>query len=153
MSKLPNNTELDLRRLFPDVALQMDTQLILHQARALGIHPKVNKSVKLPVVRVPLTLDHEISISPVDKGAMGIAEWFTFNHQNGGSKDYLELVSRVHINIEDKLFQQDKAESFTIEAPNFEMMLRISLTIYYSITGKKLQPVAKTNKKKTGGKN
>jgi hypothetical protein len=153
MSKLPKNADLDLRRLFPDVALQMDTQLILHQARELGIHPKVNKSVKLPVVRVQLTLDHEISISPVDKGAMGVAEWFTFNNQNGGSKNYPELISRVHVSIKDKLFQQDDAESFTIEAPNFEMMLRISLTIYYSITGKKLQPVARTNRKKVGGKN
>ena len=63
MSKLPKNTDLDLRRLFPDVALQMDTQMILHQARDLGIHPQVNRSVKLPVLRVPLTWDHEISSS------------------------------------------------------------------------------------------
>jgi hypothetical protein len=153
MPKLPKNMDLDLRRVFPDVALQMDTQLILHQARELGIHPQVNKSVKLPVVRVPLTLDHEISISPVDKGAMGIAEWFTFAHQNNSSKNHPELISRVHVSIKDKLFQKDVAESFTIEAPNFEMMLRISLTIYYSITGKKIQPVVRTSGRKAGGKN
>jgi hypothetical protein len=148
MSKLPKNTDLDLRRLFPDVALQMDTQVILHQARELGINPHVNKSVKLPVLRVPLTLNHEISISPVDKGAMGVAEWFTFARPC----DHPEIISRVHINIKDRLFQENNAESFTIEAPNFEMMLRISLTIYYSITGKKLQPIVRTNGKKSGGK-
>ena len=133
MSKLPKNRDIDLRRLFPDAALQMDTQLILHQARELGIRPRVNKSAKLPVLRVPLTLDHEISISPVDKGAMGIAEWFTFARPCEYPKDLPEIVSRVHVNVKDKMFQQDTAESFTIEAPNFEMMLRISLSIYYSI--------------------
>jgi hypothetical protein len=50
------------------------------------------------------------------------------------------------------LFQENNAESFTIEAPNFEMMMRISLTIYYSITGKKLQPIVRANGKKLGGK-
>ena len=152
MSKLPKNTDLDLRRLFPDVALQMDTQVILHQARELGINPHVNKSVKLPVLRVPLTLDHEISISPVDKGAMGVAEWFTFTRPSECLQDHPEIISRVHINIKDRLFQENNSESFTIEAPNFEMMLRISLTIYYSITGKKLQPIVRISGKKSGGK-
>ena len=144
--------DVDLRRLFPDVALQMDTQVILHQARELGIRPYVNKSIKLPVLRIPLTLDHEISISPVDKGAMGVAEWFTFARPCECPKNHPEVISRVHVNIKDKMFLQSNAESFTIEAPNFEMMMRISLTIYYSITGKKLQPIVRINRKKSGGK-
>ena len=152
MTKLPKKTDLDLRRLFPDVALQMDTQVILHQARELGIHPRVSRSIKVPVLRVPLSLDHEISISPVDKGAMGIAEWFTFSRSSECQKDHPEIISRVHINIKDKMFRENNAESFTIEAPNFEMMMRISMTIYYSITGKKLQPIVRTNGKKSGGK-
>ncbi len=152
MSKPPKNTDLDLRRLFPDVALQMDTQVILYQARELGIHPHVNKSIKVPVLRVPLSLDHEISISPVDKGAMGIAEWFTFTRPSECRKNHPEIISRVYISIKDKMFQENNTESFTIEAPNFEMMMRISLTIYYKITGKKLQPIVRTNGKKSGGK-
>ena len=152
MSKLPKNMDVDLRRLFPDVALQMDTQVILHQARELGIRPYVNKSIKLPVLRIPLTLDHEISISPVDKGAMGVAEWFTFTRPCECPKAHPEVISRVHVNIKDKIFQENHAESFTIEAPNFEMMMRISLTIYYSLTGKKLQPVKVTKEKNPRGK-
>jgi hypothetical protein len=149
MSRLPKNQDVDLRRLFPEVALQMDTQVILHQARQLGIHPRVNKSVKLPVLRVPLTLDHEISISPVDKGAMGIAEWFTFARPCDCTRAHPEVISRVHVNVLDKMFQQGDSESFTIEAPNFEMMMRISLTIYYSITGKKLQPIINSARKES----
>ena len=141
MSKLPRNTEPDLRRLFPDIAMQLDTQVILHQAKELGIHPKLNRSVKLPVLRVPLTLDHEISISPVDKGAMGMAEWFTFSHPSENVKNHSEVISRVHVKVRDKMFQQANVESFTIEAPNFEMIMRISLTVYYSLTGKRLQPI------------
>ena len=115
-------------------------------------YPHLNKSIKLPVLRVSLTLDHEISISPVDKGAMGFAEWFTFVRPCKCPKEHPEVISRVHVNIKDKMFHQDYAESFTIEAPNFEMMLRISLTIYYSITGKKLQPIVKIKGKNLGGK-
>lgn len=152
MPKLPKNMDVDLRTLFPDVALQMNTQVILRQTRELGIHPYVNMSIKVPVLRIPLTLDHEISISPVDKGVMGVAEWFTFARPRECSKNHPEVISRVHVNIKDKMFLQNNAESFTIEAPNFEMMMRISLTIYYSITGKKLQPIVRTNRKKSGGK-
>jgi hypothetical protein len=141
MSKLPRNTDPDLRRLLPDIALQMDTQVILHQAWGLGIRPHLNRSIKLPVLRVPLTFDHELSISPVDKGAMGMAEWFTFPHPSDSSKSHSEVTSRVYVRVIDKMFKQVNEESFTIEAPNFEMMLRISLTIYYSLTGKKLQPI------------
>ena len=147
MSKLPKNVNLDLRRLFPDVALQMDTQVIIHQARQLGIHPRLNKSTKLPVLRIPLTLDHEISISPVDKGALGVAEWFTFTRPCECPKDHPEVISRVHVKVKDKMFGQKNEESFTIEAPNFEMMIRISLTAYYSLTGKKLQPIIRAIRK------
>jgi hypothetical protein len=82
---------------------------------------------------------------------MGIAEWFTFARPCECPKDHPEIISRVHIKIKDRLFQENNAESFTIEAPNFEMMLRISLTIYYSITGKKLQPIVRAHGKKSGG--
>ncbi len=147
MSKPPKKIDVDLRRLLPDVALQMDTQVILNQARQLGIHPHVNRSIKLPVLRVPLTLDHEISISPVDKGAKGIAEWFTFTRPCECPTVHLGVVSRVHVNVIDKMFPQGGGESFTIEAPDFEMMLRISLTIFHSITGKKLQPIVSSTGK------
>ncbi len=152
MSKLPRNTDPDLRRLFPDIAMQLDTQVILHQAMELGIHPKLNRSAKLPVLRVPLTLDHELSISPVDKGAMGMAEWFTFAHPSESVKNHSDVISRVHVKVSDRMFQQVNSESFTIEAPNFEMIMRISLTIYYSLTGKKLQPIFKKNREAKRGK-
>lgn len=148
MSPQLNKSGLDLRRMFPDLALQMDTQLILHQARDLGINPHVNKSRKLPVLRVQLSLSHELLISPVDKGAMGIAEWFTFAQPCKCPDRHPEMITRVHVSIKDKLFQQINSESFTIEAPNFEMILRISLSIYYSSTGKKLQPIINTSRHK-----
>ena len=145
MSRLPKDADVDLRRVFPDAALGMDTELLLHQARELGINPHFNKRSKLPVLRIPLTFDHEISISPVDKGAKGVAEWFTFSRPCDCPIDHPEVTSRVYVNIEDKLFQGVQPESFTIEAPNLEMMLRISLSVYYTMTGKKLQPICGIN--------
>ena len=43
--------------------------------------------------------------------------------------------------IYDELVEEQLSESFTIQAPNFEMILRTSLSIYYSIAGKKLAPI------------
>jgi hypothetical protein len=143
MSMQPKDTDFDLRRAFPEVSLGMETQLLLHQANELGIRPRVNLRAKLPVFRVPLTLNHEISIAPVDRGALGIPEWFSFVRSNNHPKGQFDIVSRVHVTIENKRLTDAQKESFTIEAPDFEMMLRISLTIFYSVTGKKLQPVQK----------
>jgi hypothetical protein len=82
-----------------------------------------------------------MTISPVDRGAQGFAEFFTFMPTTSPQYNYPELISRVHVQIYDELVEEQLSESFTIQAPNFEMILRTSLSIYYSIAGKKLAPI------------
>ena len=142
MSNNPKNkTEIDLRRMLPDVALRMETQFIIDEALNLGIKVRISNSKKTPIIRVPLTLRHSMTISPVDRGAQGFAEFFTFMPTTSPQYNYPEMISRVH--IYDELVEEQLSESFTIQAPNFEMILRTSLSIYYSITGKKLAPIIK----------
>ena len=144
MSNNPKNkTEIDLRRMLPDVALRMETQFIIDEALNLGIKVRISNSKKTPIIRVPLTLRHSMTISPVDRGAQGFAEFFTFMPTTSPQYNYPELISRVHIKIYDELVEEQLSESFTIQDPNFEMILRTSLSIYYSITGKKLAPIIK----------
>ena len=136
-----NKTEIDLRRMLPDVALRMETQFIIDEALNLGIKVRISNSKKTPIIRVPLTLRHSMTISPVDRGAQGFAEFFTFMPTTSPQYNYPEMISRVHIQIYDELVEEQLSESFTIQAPNFEMILRTSLSIYYSIAGKKLAPI------------
>ncbi len=136
-----NKTEIDLRRMLPDVALRMETQFIIDEALNLGIKVRISNSKKTPIIRVPLTLRHSMTISPVDRGAQGFAEFFTFMPTTSPQYNYPELISRVHVQIYDELVEEQLSESFTIQAPNFEMILRTSLSIYYSIAGKKLAPI------------
>jgi hypothetical protein len=136
-----NKTEIDLRRMLPDVALRMETQFLIDEALNLGIKVRISNSKKTPIIRVPLTLRHSMTISPVDRGAQGFAEFFTFMPTTSPQYNYPELISRVHVQIYDELVEEQLSESFTIQAPNFEMILRTSLSIYYSIAGKKLAPI------------
>jgi len=142
MPKQPKrSTEIDLRRILPNIALRMDTQFLMNEARLLGIKARVSRSSKTATIRLPLTMQHSISISPVDKGAQGVSEWFTFTPPCECPQVHPEMTSRVFIQIADEMVEPKANECFTVEAPNFEMMLRISLTIYYSLTGKKLAPI------------
>lgn len=119
----------------------MDTEFLIYEARLLGIKARVSRSTKTATIRLSLTLQHSISISPVDKGAQGVSEWFTFTSPCECPQTHPELTSRVFVQITDEMIEPKTNESFTIEAPNFEMMLRISLSVYYSLTGKKVVPV------------
>jgi len=119
----------------------MDTEFLIHEARLLGINARVSRSAKTATIRLPLTLQHSISLRPVDKGAQGVSEWFTFTPPCECPQAHPEMTSRVFVQIIDEMIEPKTDESFTIEAPNFEMMLRISLTVYLLLTGKKLAPI------------
>ena len=106
-----------------------------------SIKAKVNRSIKSPIVMIPLTFHHSMSITPVDKGIQGFAEWFTFMPNSPSPNEYPEFTSRVYVQVFDDLIENKLIESFTIQAPNLEMILRASLSIFHSISGKKLAPI------------
>ena len=105
-----NKTEIDLRRMLPDVALRMETQLLIDEALNLGIKVRTSNSEKTPIIRLPLTLRHSMAISPVDRGAQGFAEFFTFMPTTSPQYNYPELISRVHVQIYDELVEEIFAE-------------------------------------------
>jgi hypothetical protein len=133
--------EINLRRLLPDVALTMESAVLMHEADQLGIKAKISKSKKLPIISIPLTLHHFITLTPVDRGIGGYAEWFTFMQNTQSIQNVPELSSRVYVQIHDELLEGKTVESFTIQAPSLEMLLRASLSIYFEIKNIKLSPI------------
>ena len=142
MPKLPKpNTEIDLRRELPEIALRMETNFLVHQAQSMGLIVYTSIGKKSSKIGIPLSLSHTLRISPVDRGANGVAEYFTFYSQCRCPDEHPELSMRVHVEIIDELNPDHKhIESFTIEGLNLDMVVRRALAIYADLTDKRLVP-------------
>lgn len=143
-------TSLELRRALPEVALRMETEHLIHEAEKLGLVVTVTRGKRICRIGIELTHCHTLRLSPVDKGAQGTGEWFTFmngNHQC--KKSHPEYVMRVHAEIIDQLTpEENRIESVTVVGASLGMVLREALGAYELLTGKKLAPRFKSSEGK-----
>ena len=93
-------------------------------------------------IGIELTHFHTLRLSPVDKGAQGTGEWFTFMNRNHQcKKSHPEYVMRVHAEIIDQFTpEENRIESVTVVGTSLDMVLREALGAYALLTGKKLAP-------------
>lgn len=138
---------LDLRRNLPDVALRMETDHLVHEAEKLGLVVTVSRGKKISRLGIELTHYHTLRISPVDRGAQGIGEWFTFMGQSGMSdRPRVEYMMRVHAEIIDQFgLGENRVESVTVAGTSLDMVLREALSAYEFLTGKGLAPRFRMN--------
>ena len=70
-----------LREMFPKEAFKMETEVNRHELKSLAIKNTVKwrAGYKSATIIIPAKPNHEIRISPVDKGADGHSEWMTFS--------------------------------------------------------------------------
>jgi hypothetical protein len=70
-----------LREMFPKEAFKMETEVNRHELKSLAIKNTVKwrAGYKSATIVIPAAPNHEIRISPVDKGADGHSEWMTFS--------------------------------------------------------------------------
>ena len=70
-----------LREMFPKEAFKMETEVNRHELKNLGIKNTIKwrAAYKSATIVIPAVPNHEIRISPVDKGADGHSEWMTFS--------------------------------------------------------------------------
>jgi hypothetical protein len=70
-----------LREIFPKEAFKMETEVNRHELKSLAIKNTVKwrAGYKSATIVIPAAPNHEIRISPVDKGADGHSEWMTFS--------------------------------------------------------------------------
>jgi len=133
---------LDLRRSLPEVALRMETDHLIHEAEKLGLVITVSRGKKISRIGIELTHYHTLRISPVDRGAQGVCEWFTFmNRDDNCGKSHPEYMMRVHAEIIDQFgLGENQVESVTVAGTSLDMVLREALGAYEFLTGKGLAP-------------
>lgn len=132
---------LDLRRALPEVALRMETDHLIHEAEKLGLVVTVSRGKKISRIGIELTHFHTLRISPVDRGAHGVGEWFTFMNHDGNCGRHPEYMMRVHAEIIDQFgLGNNQVESVTVAGPSLDMVLREALGAYEFLTGKGLAP-------------
>jgi hypothetical protein len=133
---------LELRRALPEVALHMETDHLVFEAEKRGLVVSAFKGKKIARISFKLTHYHTLRISPVDKGANGVGEWFVYaNCDDNCGKPHPEYVMRVHAEIIDQLaLGENQIESVTVAGTSIDMVLREALGAYEYLTGKSLAP-------------
>lgn len=135
-------SSLELRRALPEVALRMETDHLVHEAEKLGLVVTYTRGKRTARIGIELTHYHTLRLSPVDKGAHGVGEWFTFMNDGGEcNHDHPEYMMRVHAEIIDQFgLGENKVESVTVAGTSLDMVLREALGAYEFFTGKGLAP-------------
>lgn len=143
-----------LRMAFPREARALEDLHVSESLRSLGLMAKRVTSRRQTAFRVLLTENYELQISPVDKGADGSGEWFSWHapartraNQSIAKNEILESSVRAHV----QLFYSDEngrsvIYSFTQHHQDVESLIRSSLRGIHQDLGLKLKPVVKRRK-------
>ena len=143
-----------LRMAFPREARALEDLLVGESLRSLGLLAKRVSSRRQTSFRVLLTENYELQISPVDKGAEGLGEWFSWHapartreNKAISKNEILESSVRAHI----QLFYSDEngrslIYSFTHHHQDIESLIRSALNGIHQDLGLKLKPVIKRRK-------
>ena len=85
-----------LREMLPKEAFKMETEVNRHELKHLGIKNTIKwrAAYKSATIVIPAAPNHEIRISPVDKGAEGHSEWMTFSMPHKERSQDSEIESK-----------------------------------------------------------
>ena len=150
-------TSWQLRMAFPQEAKALEDIMIANRLQSLGLITTKLGSTKASHFRIKLEDQYELLISPVDKGADGYSEWFTWNAHvhsqpaNDCENPMPESSIRAHI----QLYYSDETGrsqiySFTHHHQNVETLIRTALKGIQHDLGLKLKPITR---KRTGKRN
>ena len=131
----------ELRRAFAPLALHLETTALMHEAETLKLKVRVAKGSRTSILKIQLTHAHTMRISPVDRGANGVSEFYTF-YGNPENPSEIRSSIRVYVEITDNA-AADKPivqESFTVQGDDLEEVIKTALSVYFNITGHKLMP-------------
>ncbi len=144
-----------LRMAFPQEAKSLEDVLVSDSLQSLGLISTKLGSRKATQFRIKLQNNYELVISPVDKGAEGYGEWFSWHapapahaHANPNHEAPMPEPSiRAHV----QLFYSDEIGrsqiySFTNHHQNVETLIRSALSGIHQDLGLKLKPVIKRRK-------
>jgi|GEM_PF-1585004 len=134
----PSPSSHQLRQLLPDVALKMETRVLLTEARDLGLVVEEDRLKRSSRIWVELKGNYLMSLEPVDMGPDRYREWMTFLPPCKCPNEHYEYSLRVAVEIHFK----NRAglwsyESFTIEGGDLMMVIDFALLAYSKMTGRK----------------
>ena len=150
-------TSWQLRIAFPSIAKALEDTFVADYIHSLGLISTRVATRKATNFRIQLEDNYELILSPVDKGADGYSEWFTWHvpahaHTNAKSATPMPEPSiRAHI----RLFYTDEngrsqIYSFTNHHENVETLIRSALSNIHHDLGLKLKPVLKKRRGRQG---
>lgn len=143
-----------LRMAYPQEARALEDLLVGESLRSLGLLTKRVNNRRQTSFRVLLSENYELQISPVDKGADGMGEWFSWHapartreRKTNSKNEILDSSVRAHI----QLFYGDEngrscIYSFTHHNQDIESLIRSSLLSIHQDLGLILKPVLKRRK-------
>jgi hypothetical protein len=148
-------TAWELRVAFPKEAIALEDILVADWLQSLGLTSNRVSGLKASQFRIKLEDNYELLISPVDRGAEGYAEWFTWHqpqHSHVEGKTLAQMPEpsmRAYI----QLFYADETGrsqlySFTNHHQNVESLIRTALQNIHQDLGLKLKPIVKSRKGK-----
>ncbi len=146
-----------LRMAFPQEAKALEDTFVAEYIQSLGLVSTRIGARKTTNFCIKLEDNYELILSPVDKGAEGYSEWFSWHvpahaHTNAKSPAPMpEPTIRAHI----RLFYSDEngrsqIYSFTNHHENVETLIRSALSNIHHDLGLKLKPVLKKRKGRPG---
>jgi hypothetical protein len=146
-----------LRMAFPQEAKTLEDTFVAQYIQSLGLVSSRIGARKTTNFCIKLEDNYELILSPVDKGAEGFSEWFTWHvpaHAHTSTKPASQMPEptiRAHI----RLFYCDEngrsqLYSFTNHHENVETLIRSALGNIHHDLGLKLKPVLKKRRGRQG---
>jgi hypothetical protein len=142
-----NPSSSELRRLLPDVALKMETQVLVDAARQIGLVCNSSCTDRNAKIEIKLRGRYVMTVSPIDVGANKTREWMTFIPPHECPDDHPEYSIRMAVEIEytSRAGEYSK-EVFTVGGVGFLEALDNAFSSYNSITGRSPQPAFGTRR-------
>ena len=146
-----------LREMFPKEAFKMETEVNRHELKSLAIKNTVKwrAGYKSATIVIPAAPNHEIRISPVDKGADGHSEWMTFSipqkersQESEVERRFPEYSLRAFVEvIELGDVTGDLSLSLTMSGMNMEHLLKGAVHNYKQAKNIEIDPITHGKKR------
>lgn len=146
-----------LRMAFPQEAKALEDIFVADYIQSLGLVSVKIGTRKATKFCIKFEDNYELILSPVDKGADGYSEWFTWHapvhtHTSTNSDAPMPEPSiRAHIRLlySDEI-GRSQIYSFTNHHENVESLIRSALSSIHRDLGLKLKPLLKKRRGKPG---
>ena len=139
-----NQEPWQVRSMFPDVALHLETTAIIMNVREdICLRLGANFGKKNARIRIPLNDDYVLQIAPVDRGYDGYSEWFTYSQDvdpETGETVLTQSIRTCVTLLKGERPHQETIVSFTTHYPDIEETIHASMRIIFTHTGKRLTP-------------